>query len=109
MPNRFDRLRISRRASADQPSNNIAKTNVTRYAPAAVLPRFLARSCYMFDITAPSRLLSVTESVALPPQPDWAAMSPIAPNSIFMGDSVPVLLPILLAALIAAAAQTASS
>jgi hypothetical protein len=43
----------------------------------------------MADITARPGLLSVTESVALPPRPKQAVICQISPSSIFVSGSYP--------------------
>ena len=60
-------------------------------------------SSYIFDITARPRLLPVTESTMLPPQPAGGSM-PDIPKFDFREWLVPpVLLPVFLGLLIAAA------
>ena len=66
-------------------------------------PRYLANGHHIFDITAPPRLLPVTESIVLPPQPKAVNMSNIDKFSIREWLVPPILLPIFLALLVAAA------
>jgi hypothetical protein len=65
--------------------------------------RYLARSSYMWEITARPRQLSVTESVALPPQLTGGHLSNPAKFDLREWLVPPVLLPIFLGLLIAAA------
>jgi hypothetical protein len=58
---------------------------------------------HIFDITARPRLLPVTESIALPPRPKAVNMSNIDKFSIREWLVPPILLPIFLALLVAAA------
>jgi hypothetical protein len=60
-------------------------------------------NCYTPNITALPRLLSVTESVALPPQPKGGHMSDTHKFSLREWLVPPVVLPIFFALLIAAA------
>jgi hypothetical protein len=70
----------------------------------AILPRYSADSHYVRDITARPGLLSVTESVALPPQPKKGAHMPKLPTFNLREWLVPpVLMPIFLVLLVAAA------
>jgi hypothetical protein len=65
--------------------------------------RYLARSGYMWEITARPRQLSVTESVALPPQSTGGYLSNPAKFDLREWLVPPVLLPIFFGLLIAAA------
>jgi hypothetical protein len=69
----------------------------------AIFPRYSADSRYISDITARPRLLSVTESVALPPQPKGGHMSKLPAFSLREWLVPPVLMPIFLVLLVAAA------
>ena len=66
-------------------------------------PRYSADSRYIEDITARPGLLSVTESVALPPQPKGGHMSKLPAFSLREWLVPPVLMPIFLVLLVAAA------
>ena len=66
-------------------------------------PRYSADSRYIQDITARPGLLSVTESVALPPQPKGGHMSKLPAFSLREWLVPPVLMPIFLVLLVAAA------
>jgi len=66
-------------------------------------PRYSADSRYIQDITARHGLLSVTESVALPPQPKGGHMSKLPAFSLREWLVPPVLMPIFLVLLVAAA------
>jgi hypothetical protein len=66
-------------------------------------PRYSANRHYILVITARPRLLSVTESIALPPRPRGDQMSNISNFSVREWMVPPVLLPIFFALLIAAA------
>jgi hypothetical protein len=66
-------------------------------------PGYSAKGHHIFDITARPRLLPVTESIALPPRPKAVNMSNIDKFSIREWLVPPILLPIFLALLVAAA------
>ena len=66
-------------------------------------PRYSADSRYIQDITARHGLLSVTESVALPPQPKGGYMPKILAFDIREWLVPPVLMPVFLVLLVAAA------
>ena len=66
-------------------------------------PRYCAKGHHMFEITARPRPLSVTESFALPPRPQAANMSHTNKFSIREWLVPPILLPIFLVLLVAAA------
>ena len=66
-------------------------------------PRYSAERHHIFNITARPRLLSVTESLMLPPQPKAVNMSNIDKFSIREWLVPPILLPIFLVLLVAAA------
>ena len=66
-------------------------------------PRYSADSRYIQDITARHGLLSVTESVALPPQPKGGYMPKIPASDLREWLVPPVLMPVFLVLLVAAA------
>jgi hypothetical protein len=66
-------------------------------------PRYSADSRYIQGITARPGLLSVTESVALPPQPKGGHMSKLSAFNLREWLVPPVLMPIFLVLLVAAA------
>ena len=65
--------------------------------------RYSPDSHYVHDITARPGLLSVTESVALPPQPKGGHMSKLPAFDLREWLVPPVLMPIFLVLLVAAA------
>ena len=69
----------------------------------AILLAIRQKSHYILDITARPGLLSVTESVALPPQPKGGHMSKIPKFNLREWLVPPVLMPIFLVLLVAAA------
>jgi hypothetical protein len=73
-------------------SNKISRTE----------PRYSAKGHHIFDITVRPRLLSVTESVALPPRPEAVNMSNIDKFSMREWLVPPILLPIFFTLLVAA-------
>ena len=66
-------------------------------------PRYSADSRYIQDITARSGLLSVTESAALPPQPKGGYMQKFPAFDLREWLVPPVLMPVFLVLLVAAA------
>jgi hypothetical protein len=66
-------------------------------------PRYSAKRHYMFCITARPRPLSVTESFALPPRLEAVHMSNVGKFSLRERLVPPILLPIFLVLLVAAA------
>lgn len=66
-------------------------------------PRYSADSRYIQDITARHGLLSVTESVALPPQPKGGCMPKISAFDLREWLVPPVLMPVFPVLLVAAA------
>jgi hypothetical protein len=66
-------------------------------------PRYSADSRYIQDITARPGLLSVTESIALPPQPKGGYMPKFPAFNLRDWLVPPVLMPIFLVLLVAAA------
>jgi hypothetical protein len=66
-------------------------------------PRYSAKSRHIFDITARPRLLSVTESIALPPRPKAVNMSNLDKFSMREWLVPPILLPIFFVLLVVAA------
>jgi hypothetical protein len=65
--------------------------------------RYSAKGHHIFDITARHRPLSVTESFALPPRPKAVNMSHVNKFSIREWLVPPILLPIFLVLVVAAA------
>ena len=66
-------------------------------------PRYSAKGHHIFGITARPRPLSVTESFALPPRPKAVNMSHVNKFSIREWLVPPILMPIFLVLLVAAA------
>jgi len=65
--------------------------------------RYSAKGHHILDVTARRRLISVTESIALPPRPKAVNMSNINKFSIREWLVPPILLPIFLVLLVVAA------
>ena len=98
MPKQYDgaRIHMATRCRITSLPGTPQKTN-------CVSPRYWADSRYIQDITARPGLLSVTESVALPPQPKGGHMSKLPAFDLREWLVPPVLMPIFLVLLVAAA------
>ena len=98
MPKQYDgaRIHMATQCRITSLSRRPQKTNCDS-------PRYSADSRYIEDITARPGLLSVTESVALPPQPKGGHMSKLPAFSLREWLVPPVLMPIFLVLLVAAA------